>query len=104
MSTVLADLFRHNVWANLKVIDTCAGLTDEQLDLTVTVRGQPTTVREALLRGLAHTSYHVGQMITVGRELRGDQWRWLSIPPGGSAEYNRNPKIEKGPPKVRRLE
>jgi uncharacterized damage-inducible protein DinB len=79
-------------------------LDDEKLDHTVTIRGNPLSVTESLLRGLSHTSYHVGQMITIAREFRGEQWRWLSIPPGGSAEYNKNPKIEKGPPKVRRLE
>jgi uncharacterized damage-inducible protein DinB len=79
-------------------------LDDSQLEQTVTVRNQPQSVLEAILRGLAHTSYHVGQMITIGKELRGPEWRWLSIPPGGSAEYNKNPKIEKGPPAVRRLE
>ena len=79
-------------------------LDDDKLDLTVTVRNMPQSVLEALLRGLAHASYHVGQIITIGKELRGPEWRWLSIPPGGSAEYNKNPKIEKGPPKVRRLE
>jgi hypothetical protein len=86
------------LWATLQQLD------DDKLDLTVTVRNMPQTVLEALLRGLAHTSYHVGQIITIGKELRGPEWRWLSIPPGGSADYNKNPKIEKGPPKVRRLE
>jgi hypothetical protein len=79
-------------------------LDDSQLDATVKVRNMPQTVLEALLRGLAHASYHVGQIITIGKELRGPEWRWLSIPPGGSAEYNENPRIEKGPPKVKRLE
>jgi uncharacterized damage-inducible protein DinB len=79
-------------------------LDDSQLDGTVRVRDMPQTVLDAILRGLAHTSYHVGQIITIGKELRGPEWRWLSIPPGGSAEYNKNPRIEKGPPKVKRLE
>ena len=79
-------------------------LDDSQLDATVMVRNMPQTALDALLRGLAHTSYHVGQIITLGKELRGPEWRWLSIPPGGSAEYNKNPRIEKGPPKVKRLE
>ena len=83
---------------------TLGQLDDEKLDRTVTVRGNPASANEALLRGLAHTSYHVGQMVTIAREFRGPEWRWLSIPPGGSAEYNKNPKIEKGPPTVRRLE
>ena len=79
-------------------------LDDDKLDGTVTVRNMPQSVLEAILRGLAHTSYHVGQIITIGKELRGPEWRWLSIPPGGSADYNKSPKIEKRPPKVRRLE
>ena len=79
-------------------------LDDEKLDLTVTIRGTPLSALDSLLRALAHTSYHVGQMVIIGRQLRGPEWRWLSIPPGGSADYNKNPRIEKGPPKVRRLE
>jgi hypothetical protein len=86
------------LWTTLQQLD------DDKLDLTVTVRNMPQTVLEAILRGLAHTSYHIGQIIAIGKELRGPEWRWLSVPPGGSADYNKNPKIEKGPPKVRRLE
>src|SRR5262245_47144752 len=54
-------------------------LDDSQLDGTVTVRNMPQTVLEAILRGLAHTSYHVGQMIKIGKELRRPDWRWLCI-------------------------
>jgi uncharacterized damage-inducible protein DinB len=28
-------LFRHNLWANLRILERCAGLTEEQLDATV---------------------------------------------------------------------
>src|SRR5438105_10519678 len=28
----IVELFRHNVWANLRLLDACAGLSDEQLD------------------------------------------------------------------------
>ncbi|MCB0043917.1 MAG: DinB family protein [Caldilineaceae bacterium] len=31
----LTTLFRHNLWANLRLLDACAGLTDEQLDATL---------------------------------------------------------------------
>jgi uncharacterized damage-inducible protein DinB len=31
----LADLFRHNLWANLRLLDSCEALTDAQLDATV---------------------------------------------------------------------
>lgn len=72
-------------------------LTDQDIDHTVTVRGVPLTVGEALLRSLAHTSYHVGQMTFIGKMLRGGEWEYLSIPPGGTAAYNQNPMHEKGP-------
>lgn len=32
MSAALAELFQHNLWANLRLIDACAELSDEQLD------------------------------------------------------------------------
>src|SRR5262245_458677 len=33
MSKDLADFYKHNLWANLLLLDTCAALTDKQLDL-----------------------------------------------------------------------
>ena len=35
MSAVLVKLFEHNRWANLRVAEACAALTDAQLDATV---------------------------------------------------------------------
>lgn len=61
-----------------------SALTDADLAKTVTIRGQPHTVAEALHRSLAHTSYHVGQIVFVAKALRGADWRYLSIPPGHS--------------------
>ena len=33
-TSVLATLFKHNAWANLKLLDFCEGLSDAQLDAT----------------------------------------------------------------------
>lgn len=33
-TSVLTTMFKHNVWANLKLLDFCAALSDEQLDAT----------------------------------------------------------------------
>jgi uncharacterized damage-inducible protein DinB len=30
----LTTLFRHNLWANLRLLEQCAGLTDDQLKAT----------------------------------------------------------------------
>ena len=65
-----------------------SALSDADLAKTVTIRGQPHTVAEALHRSLAHTSYHVGQIVFVAKALRGADWRYLSIPPGQSSSIH----------------
>jgi uncharacterized damage-inducible protein DinB len=47
MSELLVELYRHNLWANLRLADACAGLSEAQLDATVT--GTAGTIRETLL-------------------------------------------------------
>jgi uncharacterized damage-inducible protein DinB len=71
-----------------------AGLRDDQLHATVTIRQQSLEVHEALNRSLAHVAYHVGQIVFIAKSLRGTDWTYLSIPPGKSDEYNRNPTGE----------
>ena len=70
---------------------TLAELTDADLERRVSIRNEPLSVTSALHRSLAHVSYHVGQIVYVAKALRGDDWRYLSIPPGKSAEANANP-------------
>ena len=74
-----------------------ARLTDEDLTRTVTIRTGELTVHEALCRSLAHTAMHVGQIILLAKVAAGDRWKTLSIPKGQSAQYNRDPNIEKRP-------
>jgi hypothetical protein len=71
-------------------------LDDDDLTRSITIRGVALTVCDALHRSLAHASYHVGQMVFIGKMLRGEEWTYLSIPPGGSVAYNANPTLEKG--------
>ena len=80
-------------WAVL--LDTLQTLSDGDLDRSVTIRGQALSVLEALLRSLAHASYHVGQIVYAAKAARGDDWTYLSIPPGKSDEYNQNPTLER---------
>jgi hypothetical protein len=69
-------------------------LGEDDLERNITIRGQELRVHEALHRSLAHASYHVGQIVYVARALRGADWKFLSIPPGGTEAYNRNPTAE----------
>jgi hypothetical protein len=72
-------------------------LTDRDLTKGIAIRGVAMTVGEALERSLAHTSYHVGQITFLGKMLRRQKWKYLSIPPGQTPAYNANPTREKGP-------
>ncbi len=47
MPTPLAEMFQHNLWANLRLLDVCASLTDDQLSLTLP--GTYGTIRDTLL-------------------------------------------------------
>ena len=65
------------------------GLDDDQLETRITIRGESMTVVSALLRALAHTSSHVGQILYAAKMLKGADWTYLSIPPGQSETFNR---------------
>lgn len=74
---------------------TLGELRDADLGCVVHLRHQALPVREALLRSLAHMSYHVGQVVYLAKALNGPTWTYLSIPPGGSAAYNAKPTHER---------
>lgn len=76
------------------LFDALAPLTDADFDQTIIIRNQPMAIGAALLRALAHISYHVGQIVFVAKSLRGAEWQTLSIPKGGSEVYNQNPGRE----------
>lgn len=86
------------------LLGTLAALSDAELRESVTIRGVSLRVDEALLRSLAHTSYHVGQIVLLAKALRGAEWTYLSIAPGGSAAYNANPTSETSGAHARRLD
>jgi uncharacterized protein DUF1572 len=75
-------------------LQSLSNLKDEDLQRTVTIRRQSLQINEALHRSLAHLAYHVGQIVYIGKLLRGKNWRYLSIPPGQSDAYNRAPASE----------
>jgi hypothetical protein len=70
------------------LLTTLKSLSDEDLSKTVTIRGEPHTVPLAMARSLGHTCYHVGQIVQVARFFAKDRWNALTIPKGGSAQFN----------------
>ena len=73
------------------LLATMATLDDDRLMATVTIRGRPLLVHQALHRSLAHVSYHVGQIVYLAKAMRGKDWTFLSIPPGQTDVYNQSP-------------
>jgi len=71
-----------------RALETVSSLQTEDLDGTVTVRGEAHGVVQAIERSLAHTAYHVGQIVQLAKQLAGDRWQTLSIPLGGSEAFN----------------
>ncbi|MFI1771476.1 DUF1572 family protein [Thalassobellus citreus] len=65
-------------------------LETADLERIVYIRNEGHTVTEAINRQLAHYPYHIGQMVFLGKLLKGKEWQSLSIPKGGSLEYNDN--------------
>jgi hypothetical protein len=65
--------------------------TTDDLLRTVTIRGQPLTLLQALNRSLTHAAQHAGQIVLLARTWKGPDWQTLSIPRGRSADYLRDP-------------
>lgn len=62
-------------------------LKPEDLDRTVTIRGESFLVPEALHRSVTHTAYHAGQIVYVARHLASGHWKSLTIPKGQSKTF-----------------
>lgn len=65
-------------------------LSEDDFSKTITIRGEPHSVSEAINRQLTHYSYHVGQIVFLAKHLRSTNWKTLSVPRNRSAEYNRH--------------
>jgi hypothetical protein len=72
-------------WQTL--MNALAGLVEQDLLKTVTIRGEPHSVIDAIERQLAHYAYHVGQLVYIGKQVKHDDWESLSIPKGKSEDY-----------------
>jgi uncharacterized damage-inducible protein DinB len=58
--TTLAEVFRHNLWANTCMLDVCAGLTEEQLDASET--GTYGRIRDTLVHLVAAEERYVTRL------------------------------------------
>lgn len=79
--------FWEDGWQTL--FDAITPLTVEDFSNTITIRGEPHTVVEAINRQLTHYAYHVGQIVLLAKHFRSSEWRTLSVPKNRSQEFNR---------------
>ncbi len=82
------DLMRRWEQSWETVFNSIKSLKPDDIARTVYIRSEPHTVMQAANRSMLHTAYHVGQILYLGKHLRGAEWKTLSIPKGKSAEVN----------------
>jgi hypothetical protein len=69
------------------VLGTIEALQPEDVMRTVTIRGEPHTVLQAVNRQIAHYGAHIGQIVFLAKHLRSRDWKTLTIPRGKSEEF-----------------
>jgi hypothetical protein len=70
------------------LLNALKSLKPEDLSTIVYIRNEGQPVMEAIQRQLAHYPHHVGQILYQAKAIKGDAFRSLSIPKGGSSSYN----------------
>ncbi|MFZ0137924.1 MAG: DUF1572 family protein [Candidatus Sulfotelmatobacter sp.] len=101
-ATTRADLMKlwEDGWA--RVFAAIDSLKAEDVMRTVTIRGEPHTVLQAVSRQIAHYAQHTGQIVFLAKHLRSSEWKTLSIPRGKSEDYKTAaPKSDRGLPPPR---
>lgn len=73
-------------WTTL--FNSLSSLSWSDLAKSVTIRGELHSVPLAMQRSLAHTTYHIGQIMLISRILAGDNWTTITIARGGSTMFN----------------
>lgn len=75
-------------------LNTLNSLKADDLLKTIYIRKEPMIAIDAINRQLAHYPYHIGQIVYIGRMIRNENWKNLSIPKGTSQQYNQSPGIK----------
>ena len=87
----LIDLWNKGWKCFLNVLES---LKEDDLMKTITIRKEQLSVTDAIIRQLAHYPYHIGQIVYVGRLIKNENWKNLSIPKGNSQAFNQSSEIK----------
>lgn len=74
------------------VFNALGPLSEADLGRTVMIRGEPHSVTQAINRQIAHYSYHVGQIVFLAKHYQSGNWKSLTVPKKGSADFNERVK------------
>jgi hypothetical protein len=72
-----------------KVFEALTPLSDADINRTITIRGEPHSVMQAINRQIAHYAYHCGQIVFLAKHFKSSGWKSLSVPRNKSGEFNR---------------
>ena len=88
-SATREDLMKtwNDAWG--KAFEALTPLSDADIERTVTIRGEPHSVMQAINRQIAHYAYHCGQIVFLAKHFKASEWKSLSVPRNKSAEFNR---------------
>jgi hypothetical protein len=70
------------------VLHAVSSLHSGDLGRTITIRGEPHSVLQAINRQVTHYAYHVGQIVYLAKHWKGAEWKSLSAPKGQSEQFN----------------
>lgn len=70
------------------LFSTLNSLTADDLEKVIYIRNEAHSVLEAINRNMAHYSYHIGQIVFIGKMPSENKWASLTIPKGKSDVYN----------------
>lgn len=79
-------------WENgwLCLFDALNSIDESNFDTKIKIRNEPHSIVEAVNRQLAHYANHVGQIVLLGKMIKGSDWVSPSIPKGGSEAFNKD--------------
>ena len=72
-----------------------ASINQDNFQTEIFIRNQRHTIVDAVNRQMMHYAYHIGQIVYLGRMIKGGKWQSLSIPKGESKAFNAE-KFSKG--------
>lgn len=75
----------HEGWQFLE--SALAAISEQDFTRPIVIRGERFTLIQAIDRQLAHAAYHIGQIVLIAKQCKGEAWKSLSIPKGMSQEH-----------------